>query len=298
MINWKQKINYSFGYNVSPELSILKLFLIKVNILVIFLSKLIREFYYQNYFSYTIRYLKNKGSEKTCIVMGNGPSLNKIRNIIDRILLNEKVEIIAVNQFPLTKDAETWKPTYLILSDPDSKPDSKNDFAIRLWQWIILNPDTKIIVPSEWSKSVKIKLGNETPNNVYFFCNLSLYGFTSNINPIFPRGYTSLTAYVGLAVANYLNFSKIYISGMDSDQFKYVNVNRENKMISKPNYFDENAISEEILLNELYSQGIGGYLYGSSASILSMRKCFSKVSIYNLDPNSLLDFFPKLRELE
>lgn len=294
----KQKINYNFGYNVSPELSIVKLFFIKINHLIIFINKIIREFYDQNYFSYTIRYLKNKSSEKVCIVMGNGPSLIKTRTIIDKILLKEKAEIIAVNQFPLTKAAETWKPTYLILSDSDSKPDSKKDFTIRLWQWIILNPDTKIIVPSEWRNSVKIKLGNKARNNVYFFCNLSLYGFTSNINPIFPRGYISLTSYVGLAVANYLNFSKIYISGMDSDQFKNLNVNQDNKMILKPIYFDENAISEDILLNELYSQGIGGYLYGSSASILSMRKCFSKLKIYNIDPDSLLDFFPKLRDLK
>ena len=298
MKDFKQKLDLNFGYNVNPELSMFKLLLIKINILLIFLNKMISELNVQNYFAYSVRKLRNKGSGKSCIVLGNGPSLIRNHDLISKILVTENTEIIAVNQYPLTKLGGIWKPNYLVLSDGDSNPEMNKDFTIKLWEWIRHNPDTTVIVPSEWHEGVSKKLSLNESGHILYFCNLSLYGFTSNINLTLPKGYISLTAYIGIALANYLDFSRIYISGMDSNQFKTLNVNHENMIYHSPQYFDDNAKSEDVNLNGLYKQGVGGFLYGSSASILSLRKCFSKLNITNLDPDSMIDVFPKLRDID
>ena len=122
MKDFKQKLDLNFGYNVNPELSMFKLLLIKINILLIFLNKMISELNVQNYFAYSVRKLRNKGSGKSCIVLGNGPSLIRNHDLISKILVTENTEIIAVNQYPLTKLGGIWKPKYLVLSDGDSNP--------------------------------------------------------------------------------------------------------------------------------------------------------------------------------
>jgi hypothetical protein len=222
-------------------------------------------------------------------VIANGPSLNLIS--LERVAKAqaESLDVFAVNFFPISNGTDAFVPNYLVLSDPVTLPKSPNVRSIELWTWIKAHPDVKIICPSSWFRTIE-QLDFDSQEFI-FFDDTSLISWSKNISPVRARSYLSMTAYKALAVATYLGYSEIDIIGFDNNQVKGLLVNELNRVIQGPNHFTK--YSEDSDLTDRLSNGVSDYFYDFSCAFSDLRK-FSKAGvIWNLDPNSFVDAFPK-----
>jgi hypothetical protein len=113
----------------------------------------------------------------------------------------------------------------------------------------------------------------------------------NNIAPIFPRSYNSMTLYKALAISVWLNYKKIYIIGMDNTYIKDIYCNKENHILR----LERHAGGENYLqdISALYSS-IGDLVIKMGESFKHLEKFSNSKNIFNLDPYSLVDAFPKV----
>lgn len=144
----------------------------------------------------------------------------------------------------------------------------------------------------EWY-SIATKAYPALTHRFYFFDDRSLEGFSKNINPSRPRGYLQLTAYKALAFACFGRHKKIGIIGIDNTMYKGLRNSADNTLYLESNHLA--GTGHEIMsVNLLYPDGSSGYFYFVSNSFDSLRRCFSRYPIWNLDRDSLVDVFSKI----
>ncbi|CAN2170039.1 hypothetical protein MCEGKSE7_00038 [Candidatus Nanopelagicaceae bacterium] len=220
------------------------------------------------------------------LVLGNGPSLGKIN------LENVKEmqpDIFVVNSFNQLAISAEIKPDYYCLSDPDSiiKPDrSVPHNSDSTFEYITQRKCTLIL--SHFYRKIKI---SESINRIYFNDKeFTLFG--RNLNPCFPRGYSSLTILKAIAVALYMGYDKIYILGVDNTEFKSLVGNIDNKTLLETN----NLYADNSLVHMSYIFGSAGGIAGQFLQYANWFGDFSKFPqdrIINLDTESLIDAFQK-----
>jgi hypothetical protein len=273
--------------NMSPNFAVHRLIIIKFSILVWFFLTSIR-LYMRTRTAYvgTIAAKELQGFGM-CLVMGNGPSLNKLNfNSIALLQNSRKLEVFAVNFYPLMAQFDELVPNYLVLSDPETSPWSISERNQALWRQIACHPQMKIITPSSWH--FKEKMSNCEAKSCLHFNDTSLEGFSKNIDPLRPRGYPSLTAYKAIAFANYLQFSEIFYIGIDNTMFKDVSVNSDNQ-IAFPSNHAQSGYAPTYFNDNYYELGIGDVYYDLSEVFLGFRRSFKNLQLRNLDLDSLID---------
>lgn len=236
-----------------------------------------------------LRSLRNSASDRTAIVMANGPSLNLISLAKVSDAQKHSLDVFVVNYFPITQGTELLRPNYLVLSDPVTKPTSTNNRSLDLWAWIDSHPEVKIICPSSWFR--QINKSRYALSRFLFFDDTSLISWTKNISPLRARSYLSMTAYKALSVAVYLGYSEIDVIGFDNNQVRGLIVDENNRIIQGPNHFAEYSVEADI--TDRLSAGVSDYFYDFSAAFSDLRKFSHKGNIWNLDPKSYVDAFPK-----
>lgn len=221
-------------------------------------------------------------------VLGNGPSLKTLNFQELKTKQSAGTKVICVNYFPLYSNKADLIPDYLVISDRGMVPKSEDNLSQRLWKWIAENPKVILFLPYTWSDFF-----SDAPvkNEIIYFNDLSMEGITSNINPVKPRGYLSMTAYKALAIACYITSGNIYIVGIDNSNFYKIRGTKDNEIVQESFHFED-------LWNghwKLSSIGMdaSGYFY-DLAVLFKNLGYFKNESIYNLHQESLVDVFPKL----
>ena len=232
---------------------------------------------YFKYLKFTYGY-KNSKIKKKALIFGNGPSNGYIESHEIKKFQNEGNEAICINKVNLIGHIPNW----MVFSDPWT-------FKNKLWSKKIINflkknPSIKIVIPTSLKndlKKLKIK------NKFYVFIDIELTCF-KNINPLFPRGYCSMTLYKALAIALFFGYKKIGIIGMDNTYPRQIYNDKNNKIVTC-----ETSISSKEHL--VYHRG------DTVATTLDMYtrlfndlSCFPKKNIFNLDLYSLTDRFKKI----
>lgn len=230
---------------------------------------------------------------KEALVLGNGPSVSKLDSErINGDVLSGNLDVFAVNYFPGTEFANSiTNDFYLVLSDPEHLPNHKNPRTQDLWDYLSKNQKVRLILPTSWARYPGI---SKVLNSINYFDDSSWQSFSSNISPLFPRGYTSLTAYKALAFAGFLGYKKIYISGIDNTMYKTVRVNHENRLLQDSNHQAGSQGYSDHDLSSVFSGGAGDYFFDLSQAFLDLRLSFSRLEIWNLDRDSMVDAFPKI----
>ena len=238
----------------------------------------------------SLRKAKRTKVGKYALVLGNGPSLGKI----DLANIREmKPDIFVVNSFNQMAISNEITPDYYCLSDPDSfiKPErSVPHNSDSTFEYILQNKCT-LIMSHFYRKS-------DIPDSIkrLYFNDKEFTLFGSNLNPCFPRGYSSLTILKTIAVALYLGYDKIYILGVDNTQFKSLVGNVDNRTFLETN----DLYGENSLVHMKYIFGSAGGIAGQFlqyANWFGDFKKFPKEKIFNLDMESLIDAFPKEKKI-
>ena len=235
--------------------------------------------------------LKDSGRGRSALVLGNGPSLN---SLIPQEVKKYFDDIFVVNGFHNLKISDFLKPTYYCLSDPldeSEVDDPKSHEGENLRNYFNFHGNCVRILPHTW----RSKTGVSSSQTVYFDDRERTI-FSRNISPLKPRAYTSVTLYKALAVACHMGYDKIFILGFDNTEFNNYRGSADNEC-----HLDETTYAE-MKPDRKYSSGnftlpfISGMAgrMQSYALLFGDLLLFAKYPIFNLDPNSLTDAFPKI----
>lgn len=256
---------------------------------------LIHKFRYQQN-TINLKRMKNYHQAKAALIISNGPSLNKVDfEKIKSLLTTDEVIVFSLNYGLLDERVMSLMPVYHLLSDPAIIHRSSEINTLQLKAQLEKEPSIKLITPSTW-------------HGISYFCNNNClhfndfdnhkFTFSKSINPINPRNYQSLTSLKALAIAGYLGFKKIYIIGFDNSNFLGINVDIKNQIFEKSLHgVSAYHTSPPMNLSRMYSGiSISDVLYGSGEIFWQLQVFFGNLNVINLDPDSLVDCFPKTDE--
>jgi hypothetical protein len=236
--------------------------------------------------------LKKRGLLVDAIVIGNGPS----QGFLDASsLLEFKTsggEIICINFWTDNEDLCKVIPTYLVTSDPlifsAIVPDHLKEINERLLSYMLTNTSVMIACPLGRCDQLSEIFGKE---RIIGFVDHELRMWTNNINPLFPRGYLSMTLYKALALAIWFEYRKIYVIGMDNTYPRNIYCDQDNKFINHEIHAGSTDFSVD--QSALY-ESVGDGLSEIAQLFYDARK-FKNEKILNLDPYSLTDAFKKMK---
>jgi len=240
---------------------------------------------------------KGIGNGRKVLVLGNGPSQGYLDLKSLKTFLDNGNDIIAVNYWNQNRTLSEIAPTYLVLSDPSTiqfntsntrKTDANND----LCNYLEINPTIICFVPIDQFRKCSKYLGE---NRVKGFIDIECRGISSNISPLFPRGYVSMTLYKALAIACYAEYNDIYVLGMDNTYPRNIYCDPDGKVCNVETHA---GIQDYLSDQSTIYPGIPEALEDVLACFLDLR-LFSKTygkKIQNLDKYSLTDAFIKSKK--
>lgn len=238
-----------------------------------------------------LRLLGKSGRSNDALVIGNGPSAQTLNWVAVAEKQNYGMAVFAINFFPLSQEFQLVQPNYLVLSDPTMKPSSNSDSRNEeLWTAIENTSTMDLVVPLSWYRIMKAQDG--LSNNVLYFDDSGLEGWTRSISPLRARGYLALTAYKAIAISIFFGFKETKIIGVDNSMYQTISIDTGNRLIQQPNHFFSKG-GKKSDLTAFYPKGISDYFYDVSLCFYFLHRCFKGQSVSNLDPHSLVDAFSK-----
>jgi len=254
--------------------------------------------------------LPSIGKEKTCIIMGNGPSLSE--SLKRQGFIENKV-LFCVNYFPKTGKFEKLKPEYLVITAPELwlddvderfKTNSKVLFQTIAnkvnWEFVLFIP-TNARRYLNWkseivkNKKIRIQYYNVTPAEGYKWFKHFLF----KMNLGMPRPHNVLIPTLMLSIN--MGFKDIYLLGADHSWLSAITVNDKNEvLINDKHFYDEHK--SETRLTSKKGRGVKKLhevlqkYYYSFHSYFIIEKYAEKngAKISNATPNSYIDAFEKV----
>ena len=242
-----------------------------------------------------IKKLKNSKSNKSLFLFGNGKSLNMIDFKKINLYQKNNFDVMATNNFLFSNIYKIVIPNYYVFTDeriifPKKKYFSnKKKFASKYQEVLIAQNrleklNCTIFIPHIYKKRI---FKNKT---ILFNGYINKYS-KNFIDVSKARNCFYLTGISALSIACYLGYKKIYICGIDNDQWKNINVNKNNEGTFISSYFYDKKKSKIY-----FKENIHEFLETWVQIFRSFYK-FKNLNIINLDPNSTFNFFKKKHNL-
>lgn len=237
--------------------------------------------------------LKNSKINKSALVIGNGPSQGFLSYEFLNKFKNSGGETFVVNYWQVNESFCLFVPDFIVISDPATLNFNEQELALSeknasLLAYLNKNHGVNIICPLNRVSEMVQLFGKE---RVIGFVDTELRDLTSNIWPIFPRGYVSMTLYKALAMSTWFGYSNIYVIGMDNTYPRNIYSDKNNsKLILEVH----SGIADYVTDHTCFYPSMGA-LMDSIASLFHDAHKFKKYSqIKNLDLYSLTDSFKKI----
>jgi hypothetical protein len=289
----KMFINLSenFKPNSSPDFSLIRLFLIKLNVLVSFVLLSSREIWKKGSLQGTQNFLVSQ-VPKRALILGNGPSLGKL-NVLFAKQQQElgNLHVYCVNNFLEMELPGDLIPDFVVMSDPDHNLNLFSSSSPAVWSYLVRLDQIKPVTPTSWHPIPTRKECER--RECLHFDDRSLQGFSRNISPLKPRSYPSLTAFKALAFALSSRYEEVFILGIDNTGLANVSVSPKNRIQLMSNHASANY-APNLDMTEYYRNGIGDVFYDVSETFLGMKRAFKGERVINLDRSGLIDFIPKI----
>ena len=279
----------------NPQYSVTLLGLQKFRVLLIYGARSILEWNALRQAHRCSRKAKSAYTNKDALIIANGPSVNRLH--VANVLAAQssgKLDVFALNWFPLSDLAQKIVPDFFCLSDPITKPGSQSVFKGKrtdeIWHYLDSKPTIKLILPHNWMKYTK-----SVKNKVEIWIDdREFVGWSRSITVLKPRGYASVTAHKTIAAAVHMGYRTVYLIGLDNSLFKNVEVDEQNQITETPAHFYDDEKSVDIRRQHLYPNGMQSLLYNYSLLFVYLKNCFQSGNIFNIDKSSLTDVFPKV----
>lgn len=246
-------------------------------------------------FNFFFETFKKRNTEKNnkCILLGNGPSLNKIKVKDLQKFQKNGNKIFATNFWFANKKYSQIIPNYLIISDVKLfksrkyfKSNSLYKKKINLHEYINKHSEINLILPPNCVKYAKVLF----KNNIYTFSDSEFDFLYSFSNPFIPRGYSSISIINGLSLAKWLNFKKIFLLGIDNTYLRHLFSNKNNDIL----FLETHSYNDSLICDYTNRyNSIFDYIYDHIKVFKSYETLAKSKNIFNLDENSLTSFFIK-----
>ena len=233
--------------------------------------------------------LSSSASNRSALVIGNGPSQGYLEGSELNNFVKEGGETFCVNSWNSNEKLSDHVPTWMLFSDPLTF-DKKEPNTDKLINYLKNNSSIKIIVPTNMIKTLQ-EMG--LINQIFCFVDLEL-SIWKGINPLFPRGYMSLTLYKALAWSIFLGYKSIGVIGMDNTLPRNIYNNEDNRV----HLIANQAGMDDCLVDvSSYHSNVASYYY-DVFKIFHHLGYFPNNNIFNLDPYSLTDRFRKVKKID
>jgi hypothetical protein len=273
----------------NPGTSVTRLFLYKIRVGIEFIYLSLIQLHHLKNLK-LLRSLSQTKASREALLIANGPSAAMLdKDVIKDLQVKESLDIIGMNFCTDFCKKNGLLPDYIVLSDPYFINEPSDERVVQLLNWISENETVVLFLPMHWKPLFHNNFMGK--NQILYFNDLSLRGWTRNVNPLKPRGYTSLTAYKSLAILSFLGYKKINIIGIDNSFYLKLTVDQQNTLWqesvhSSNNYHEKSNFSKD------FPRGAADYFYSISTCFLDLQQ-FKSLPIVNLDLNSITDVFKK-----
>jgi hypothetical protein len=245
-----------------------------------------------HYFS-LLRLRKSKNC--SAIVIGNGPSQGYLTKKCLQNFRDDGGSIYSVNYWNKNQSLASIAPDYLVISDPGTLANPAEMSLSReryldneaLLSYLHKNPYIAVFCPFARVDYIISLIGEK---RVFGFCDVEIRWISSNINPLFPRGYLSMTLLKALSLSIFLGHKKIFVIGMDNTYPRNLYCDSENHII---NHEIHAGVPDYISDFSSMFPTIASYMQEMLFLFGDITRCFSNKPVINLDPYSLTDAFKK-----
>ncbi|HSH65655.1 MAG TPA: 6-hydroxymethylpterin diphosphokinase MptE-like protein [Bacteroidia bacterium] len=194
---------------------------------------------------------------KSCIVMGNGPSLSD--SLQKHPSFFEKHTLICVNGFANTSEYSILKPQYYVFLDPFFW-ESDQEGIKKIVNAIFTKTDwpLTLFVPQKAKKSRLASILRKNPHiHIHYFNYTVFNGFETIGFWLFKHNIASPqcqnVAVAALFLALNMGFKEIILVGADHSWHEYLHVNEQNMLCIKDVHFYDTRPSKEVNYQPLYS---------------------------------------------
>lgn len=241
-----------------------------------------------------IKKIKLSKKNKNIFIFGNGSSLNKINFKKIKNYQKKNYDLMVMNNFFSTKKSRRLKPNYWITTDNRIANPNKKDFNEKKFY----NKYAHSLFTIKYLKKLNCEILlphnvviSSLENRIIYF-NGHINKYTKNISDVTKaRNLFFITGITAISIALYLGYQKIYICGLDNDQWLTTKVRKDNNIFYKSSYFYENP--------KTYNPGRDIYEYLNKLNEIyrSYRK-LKNSKIINLDEKSTISYFSKNHKLD
>ena len=174
--------------------------------------------------------LKRKYSFNSTIIIGGGV---KYKEVLSQIQENKNVGIMVMNRFALSSLADRLTPHLYLLIDPYFL--NINNPGVSEILKYISKKKCSLIIPSGCKKDFLEYL--ESLQIDFYFINSRFSRILGFWSPFLPRSTVGMSLLMSLSINKFLSVKKIILCGFESNLFKFLNVNADNKLkISYPSF--------------------------------------------------------------
>lgn len=257
--------------------------------------------------------LKHKTSNKSCLILGNGPSLPKSIEKYKSKALN--FDLFCVNNFAYTFQFEELKPKYYVLQAPQyfNENSELSKFYIdqrnMLFEAIEKKTNWKIyfIVPIRAKKSSSFQklISNNKNLTPLYFNEVAIEGFSFFKTFFFskklglPRPHNVLIPTIMNAIN--IGFKNVYIVGADHSWLGEISVNENNEaLVHQKHFYDEQSSKPEKMQDYIHRprklHEILNKFYLTFSGYWEIKSYSEKkgVKIFNASETSMIDAFERV----
>lgn len=247
-------------------------------------------------------------SNRTCSILGNGPSL--IDQLVAGDFLYKQENLFVVNNFVLTDYYKQLKPKYYVFADP-CYWDVNSDQVEYLKSQSVLK---KISNETDWELTIIAPIAAETAFKDHFKTNskIMFYFFKAKtLSPVFPKishylysknficpEYQNVLVIASFLAIN-MGFKEINLFGAEHSWTELIRVNTKNQVCFTDKHFYDLEAKLKPWIN------VNGNIYRMSEILIDLSKMFQGyyyiydyakykgATVYNCTPNSYIDAFER-----
>jgi hypothetical protein len=273
-----------------PGTSMGRILFVKIRVLAMFIIRRLYQGSGRRHALAGMRVRAGAARGQTVLVIGSGPSAESLNaHAVAKAKNARELVIVATNHFLASPLAATITPDYLVWSDDGFHPRHRRTNSSR-WELLAKHPEVVLVAPWTWKKDLE-QAG--VSNQTLFFDDDSLETWSHNISPLKPRGYQGTTGAKALALAVHLGPTRTEVIGLDLSYIKNFSVGPDNQITRHPTHLIGTDSGQQDL-TEYTLIGMADLLYSTANHFRALHKHFSGHNIWNLDPHSLVDAFPKV----
>lgn len=246
---------------------------------------------------------KNIYKGEKCFIIGNGPSINK--QDLNKI---KGENIFVVNSFPYTDLYDSLNPKFFVIWDDVNFEWENGDFGKHRFNLFTKvessNPDTKCIFPVKFKRKISEKSLFSADNILYAYFGSEWSKYKKN-NFNFEKQIPYINNVIDLAImsAMYMGFSKIYLLGVDMNDFLAKYEYSWNKSLDKryEHFYDHTEEEQKVVDSINYLESSNEARLRIAADKLMIFKNIYDVAeskgveIINMTEGGGLDVFPRMR---